>query len=351
MIVPRSRELKHASDTPEKNLCGFYNVKGGFRLRLYPGLPRLPLEVERVVHAAIAGIKYTKYYDIVHTRSRGVLILSILKRQPVIFETYRNLQKTAPVFSRLLRLLSRSKFFLGAICHSSLSAQSLQAIGVAKEKTVVIYNGFDPSLLKPELSQKKARTMLNLPIEQKTVVYAGNVQRTKGISVLLDLAKSLSDVQFLIVGGKEQHLKAIRKEIAERKIGNVVLAGWKNQIELAPHLYAADVLIIPPTAGPLEKFGRTVLPMKTFLFLGVGRAIIAPSTPDLCEILTDNIDALLPQPDNLKAAETAICRVLDNPELARCLGQAARKKSRDFSWRKRAEKISTLYRTWLERKL
>jgi len=351
MIIPLSRGLKQAA--PEKTLCKFYNVSGGFRVRTYPSLPRLTLEAERIMCAAVAGLKYWKQYDIVHTRSRGILILCVLKRQPVIFETYRNLQKTAPVFSHLLRLLSRSRYFLGVICHSALSARSLQAAGVDQQKIAVVYNGFDPSLLKPVLSRKQARVMLGLSPAGKFVVYAGNVQPTKGISVLLDLAENLRaeglpDIQFIIVGGQEQHLQGVRREIAARKISNVVLAGWKSHIELAPYLYAADVLIIPPTSEPLEKFGRTVLPMKTFLFLGVGRTIIAPATPDICEILNHDVDALLLPPDDQKAAVAAIRLALGNTQLSCRLGRTAREKSRAFSWQKRAEKIARLYHSWLK---
>jgi len=347
MIVPKTQRLQQ--DTPEAAFRKFYNIACGFRVHTYPSVPALPLEADRIISAAIAGIKYRNQYDIIHTRSRGVVILSVLLQQPVIFETYRDLQKTAPVFSRLLKLLSSSSYFLGAICHSKLSANALKAAGIEPDKVAVVYNGFDPSLLQPVLSTKTARTMVGLPHHQNLVVYAGNVQHTKGISILLDLAKDLPDVQFMIVGGQPRHLKTLKAEISARNIGNIKLAGWKNHIELGPYLYAADILIIPPTSGPLEKFGRTVLPMKTFLFLGVGRTILAPATADISEILEHDVDALLTPPDDRKAAAAAIRLTLSDTSLSNRLAKNALKKSRDFSWRKRARKIRQLYQNWLER--
>ena len=344
MVVPRSKALKQPH--PEAVLSKFYTVDGGFRLRTYPCLPPLPLEAERIVAALIAAMRYGKQYDIIHTRSRGILILSVLRRQAVIFETYRDLPKTAPVFSRLLKLVSRSKYFLGVICHSALCARALGPLQIDQHKIAVVYNGFDPSLLQPVLSKKQARDILALPATARTVVYAGNVQHNKGISVLLDLANGLPDVQCIIVGGQEAHLQTLRQQIAKRKINNIELIGWKSHNELAPYLYAADVLIIPPTSGPLEKFGRTVLPMKTFLFLGAGRTIIAPATPDICEILDHNVNALLPAPDNFEAAIAAINLALDDKNLCDRLGNAALKKSLDLTWQKRAQKIAKLYDDW-----
>ena len=344
MIVPRSKALKQID--PEAVISKFYTVDGGFKLRTYPSLPPLPLEAERIVAALIAAFRYGKQYDIIHTRSRGVFILSILRRQPVIFETYRDLPKTAPIFSRLLKLVAHSKYFLGVICHSALSAGALEPLQIDQSKAAVVYNGFDPSLLQPALSKKQARDILNWPATGKTVVYAGNVQHNKGISVLLDLAEALPDARFIIVGGQESHLQALGQQITNRKINNIELAGWKSHNELAPYLYAADVLIIPPTSGPLEKFGRTVLPMKTFLFLGAGRTIIAPATPDICEILEHNVNALLPAPDDFEGAIAALNLALGDESLGDRLGNAAHKKSLDLTWQKRAQRIAKLYHDW-----
>ncbi len=346
MILPR--KAGQTQKAFEETQCNFYNIKGGFNFCAYKRLPQLKLEAERVVHVVLASIKYIRRYDIIHTRSRGVLILCVLSGQPAIFETYRDLRKSAPFFSPVLKMLSRSRFFLGAICHSSFSARSLQDVGISSQKIAVVYNGFDPTALRPRLSRKAARNFLDLPQDANIIVYTGNVQASKGLSILLKLARELPDTRLIIVGGQEKHLQNLRQEIATMKLDNVYLAGWVKHIKLAPYLFAADVLIIPPTSRPLHHYGRTVLPMKTFLFLGAGRPIIAPATKDMCEILKHNENAYLVSPDNLPEACNAIRTIRGDPKLSQRLGKTARDCSKAFSWRARAKKISKLYQTWQE---
>lgn len=45
----------------------------------------------------------------------------------------------------------------------------------------------------------------------------------------------------------------------------------------------ADVLVIPPSADPLQQFGRTVLPLKVFQYLAAGRPIVTGEVPDTAE--------------------------------------------------------------------
>src|ERR1700760_3858052 len=71
---------------------------------------------------------------------------------------------------------------------------------------------------------------------------------------------------------------------------------------LPPYLFAADILIIPPSRAPLDRFGDCVLPLKTFAYLAAGRAILAPRSPDTAELLRDGETALLVPPDDSEAA-------------------------------------------------
>src|SRR5262249_43065578 len=68
-------------------------------------------------------------------------------------------------------------------------------------------------------------------------------------------------------------------EAAAHQIPNVSLVPWQPFGQLPPWLYAADVLLIPPSLDPLRRHGNTVLPIKLFLYLGAGRALLAPRAP------------------------------------------------------------------------
>ncbi len=74
---------------------------------------------------------------------------------------------------------------------------------------------------------------------------------------------------------------------------------WQQPDELARYIFAADVLLIPPSVKPLAEFGSTVIPLKLYLYMGSGRPILAGDTPDVREILEDGRNALLSRPDCL----------------------------------------------------
>ena len=110
--------------------------------------------------------------------------------------------------------------------------------------------------------------------------------------------------------------------------------------EVAPYLYAADCLVVPPTDEPLARYGRTVLPMKVFAYLAAGRPILAPRLPDLEEVLTDGITAMLVPPGDVRAAAAALEALLADRTRAARLGEAAKAASVQFTWAARAEKIA-----------
>jgi glycosyltransferase involved in cell wall biosynthesis len=110
--------------------------------------------------------------------------------------------------------------------------------------------------------------------------------------------------------------------------------------EVPNYLFASDCLIIPPSAAPLRKHRHTILPMKTFSYLAAGRPIIAPDLVDLREMLRPNENALLVAPDDVDAAVTNVRRVIGDERLAEQLGATALQDSAQYTWTKRAERLS-----------
>jgi glycosyltransferase involved in cell wall biosynthesis len=109
---------------------------------------------------------------------------------------------------------------------------------------------------------------------------------------------------------------------------------------MLPYLYAADALVIPPTVGPLERVGNTVLPIKTYLYLAIGRPIVAAATADLREVLEDGRNAVLVPPDDLDAAILAVRSLMESSELCARLGAEARTEAQRYTWDQRAARIS-----------
>lgn len=334
----------------EAEIRAFYDVHRPFNVRaLYTVWPTKPIEIERPVHAVVASVLRAAHYDVVHTRSRATVLTCAAIGQPVVFETYRLLGRDRPHFTRMLARAARRPAFLGVICHSQQCADNLAASGLPREKLAVVHNGYDPRKLEPRLTRAEARAKLGLALDRPVVAYTGNVQRQKGLDSVLAMAERTPEVTYLLVGGQDGHLAELREEIARRGLENVQTPGWFPAAELPTFMYAADALIIPPTAGPLQEHGRTVLPMKVFTYLAAGRPILAPALPDLAEVLDDGDNAALVAPDDTDAAVAALRRILGDPGYAERIAAGALASSQGLSWDARARRVAGLYREWLGR--
>ena len=333
--------------TTVEDLSAYYQVKGNFgvstRKSIFFPSPRF---FEKYSHALYTAFtKQQRDADVLYTRNiPTVLATLIFTKTPVVYETFRPWPDQLFFMPYLFRMLGKNRRFLGAVLHSKYASDSYMRTGVPSEKLFPIHNGYDPDRIKPVLDKKTAREKLNLPQDRRIVVYAGNVSVGKGLGIMQDIADTMKDTLFIIVGSKG------RGEIEERaeKQDNVKIVPWQTFDATVPYLYAADVLFIPPTCGPLKKVGNTVLPIKTFLYMAVGRAIFAPSSPDLVELLTHNENAYLVEPDNIEKAKTSMKTLIEDEELVKKLGETAKQQSLGMTYEKRSSRIVDFIKTRLE---
>jgi glycosyltransferase involved in cell wall biosynthesis len=196
-------------------------------------------------------------------------------------------------------------------------------------------------LLEPRLSRSEARRRLGLPSEGFLGVYAGHTGPEKGVDVLVEMAAAVPSARVLIVGASPDSADGRRLLKAARDAGatNVICRARVPLAEVGAYLYAADCLLVPPTATPLERFRRTVLPMKLFMYLAAGRPILAPGLPDIQEVLTDGLTARLVAPQDVGAASSAFAALVSDRNLADRLSENARAAATAYTWAARARRI------------
>src|SRR5204863_5224002 len=124
---------------------------------------------------------------------------------------------------------------------------------------------------------------------------------------------------------------------------NVLLRPRVRVSEVAPYLYAADCLIIPPSDEPLRRFGGTVLPMKLFTYLAAGRPILAPRLPDIEEMLTDGVTARLVPPADPPRSTEALIALLNDRELQDRLSRNAVRAAAQYTWSARAHRLAEFF--------
>ena len=157
----------------------------------------------------------------------------------------------------------------------------------------------------------------------------------KGLDQLLALAVLRPEILFVLVGSEGEG--PIEAAAAGR--ANVRIVGWQAPAGLPAWLSAADVLLIPPSRAPLDRFRNCVLPLKLFSYLAASRPILAPVAPDTAELLRDGENAVLVPPDKPEAAAAALDRILGDPAFAARLGAAALEQARALTWDRRAKAI------------
>jgi glycosyltransferase involved in cell wall biosynthesis len=276
--------------------------------------------------------------DLVYTRNLWIAWMSLLFGQRVVFDHYRPWPDQIPPLQLWLHRLFCHRRLLVNICHSDYTRAKYLKIGVPADKLRCIHNGYEPQRLRQPLSTEEARRKLGLSPERKTVVYTGRVNHKKGLDRVIAAARSLPEIQFLLVGSHgDGPIEALARDIP-----NVTIVPFQPSENLADYIFAADLLLIPPSWEPLAKFGSTVLPLKLFLYMASGRPILAGETPDVREVLTHGDNAFLCLPDNVQALIDGIRAVLSDGNLAARLAATALADSRNFTWSARAQKIHDL---------
>ena len=353
LIVPRSDE-QHGKTAEERlhKIRSFYGSDSDLlpdNVRLVdvwrPGFARG--DFRRAVHDVLAPFRARAgRYDLAYTRDPYALWLTLLLGIPSVFETYRTDISELRRFSAFRRFVYSHRKLLGIVTHSRLARDLFEQAGVDGDRLLVAHNGYSPAVMQPPQTIQESRLHLGLEPNQPIVCYTGHVNPKKGVDVLVSIAKGLPDISFLVVGAipgsaeEQAFLELIRSAGA----ANVRVLPRVPPAQISTYLYAADCLIIPPASGPLQRFRRTVLPMKTYLYMAAGRPIVAPDLQDQREILTDGVNAVLVEPDNVDASVAAIRGLLEDATLRRTLGARARRDAADYTWESRAAKIADFLR-------
>lgn len=348
LVAPRLVRGPFAEDQ-EAALRRYYEVGGAFDVALVGTVDPERRELVKVLHPIAAMRQVGRLRpDVVYTRNAQIALVALAAGHRVAFESYRVIDRRLPWLVRAVARATQSRRFLGVVCHSRVSAEAFVRSGVPADKVTVVHNGVAPAQMEPRLMREAAREAVGIsggPI----AVFAGHVRGAKGLESLAEVAARTPEVHHLWVGGDNDGDAGWGRDCA-RAAGadNVTVTGWLAASAVAPYLYAADALMIPPASEPLHKHGNTVLPMKLFGYLAAGRAIVAPDLEDLRELLEHDENAWLFAAGDVGAAVSALRQVLSDSALRSRLEAGAAATARELTWDARAVKVRDFLRSRLE---
>ena len=104
---------------------------------------------------------------------------------------------------------------------------------------------------------RQARARLGLPAGRKLVVYTGKIYwGYREVDHILEAARRVAgEVEFVMVGGRADHIERYREYIAESGIANVSFVGFVPPSQVQYYQLAADLLLLYyPTGIALNRY-------------------------------------------------------------------------------------------------
>ena len=147
-----------------------------------------------------------------------------------------------------------------------------------------------------------------------SVTFVGKLIPLHGLSIILDAARRLTEVPFLIVGDGQQ------RSLLDDVPLNVKHVPWVNYEDLAS-IYASSGVALG-VFGESAKTDR-VIPNKAFQALAVGTPLITADTPASRELLTHEVNCLLVERSG-EALAAGITRLAEDTQFAARIAGAGR---------------------------
>jgi glycosyltransferase involved in cell wall biosynthesis len=198
---------------------------------------------------------------------------------------------------------------------------AVQALGIEADRVTVIERGRDPRRLgDPSWERRmRARTALGLDRDTQAIVTVGRQEFQKGHVYLVGafdvLAATRPSVELLIVGRNGNHSARLEARVRQSPHRDRIrMLGHRDDVPAI--LSASDLFVLPSI---YEGF-----PGAAIEAMALGLPVVASSIPTLREVVEEGRSGLLVPPNDPPKLAGAIGKVLDDPKLARRLGDRGR---------------------------
>jgi phosphatidylinositol alpha-mannosyltransferase len=173
----------------------------------------------------------------------------------------------------------------------------------------------------------------------RRILFVNRLDPRKGFRVMVAafarLAERYADARLVVAGdGSERDaVGSLPAAVRER----VTLLGTVPHDELPPYHAAGEVFCAPAVGR--ESFGIVLVEA-----MAAGLPVVATDIPGYREVVRDGVEGLLVPPSSPGQTAEALGRILDDPELAKRLGEAGRARAERYSWDTVADEIEAVYR-------
>lgn len=224
---------------------------------------------------------------------------------------------------------------------TNVLADHLRAVGVSEERIHIIPNGINLTHFVNAPAPEEAKAILGLQ-GRLVLGFVGFVRDWHGVDRVIRwmAADDAPDQAHLLVVGDGPVRGELEVLAASLGIAHKVTFTGVIERHLVPnHVAAFDVALQPAVTAYAS-------PLKLMEYLALGKAIVAPGTPNLREILVDDVNALLFDDAKCGGMEQALTRLTSQVALRSRLAQGSRETvdRLNLTWRGNAQRVAALVR-------
>jgi len=217
-------------------------------------------------------------------------------------------------------------------------ADRIMREGVDSSKIVVIHNGIDVNRFAEPPDVEAAKEKLGLT--GKTVLgFTGFMREWHHLERVVEkVAADDTGRRFALLVGDGPARESIEKRASELGVSDRVrITGVVDRASVFDYVAAFDIALQPNVV-------EYASPLKMFEYMVLAKAIVAPDTANIREILTDGVDCAMFRPGDTRDFYTKIDDLLADDERRARLQQAARRTVFDkgFTWQENARRVTGL---------
>ncbi|MBI4553986.1 MAG: glycosyltransferase family 4 protein [Candidatus Latescibacteria bacterium] len=231
---------------------------------------------------------------------------------------------------------------------STFTASEFVEFGVNGDHILVVYPGVDTDRFRPGEPDRELVDRFQLDGKYVLLTVARLDERKGHDTVIRALAALGAEGErfvYLIVGkGREEaRLRRLADDLGLRD--RVVFAGYVPDADLPRYYTLCTVFVMPnrmttqtALAGDIEGFGISFIEASA-----CGKPVIAGRSGGAQEAVVDEETGLLVDPESPDAVAAALLRVFRDPDFARRLGEAGRRRAEaEYDWRRLAKRVEEI---------
>ncbi len=282
-------------------------------------------------------------YQVIHLHSplvaavaRAVVLTLPRDLRPAVVYTEHNVWDSYVGVTRwanaLTFRLNAHSFAVSPVVHRSISSRTAAPV------ETLVHGIVRADFVDPRRPPAATRASLGLSPEDVAIITVANIREHKGYPLLIDVADLVSrrhpNVRFFAVGDGPQR-SAVESSLRQRGLTDVfTLLGTRSDIP--DLLHAADAFVL---ASSREGF-----PIAVMEAMAAGKPGAFTRVGGIPDVVRHEVDALLVPPEDSAALAAAVSRLVEDPDLRKRFGGAARQRSEQFDVVRCVERSEEVYR-------